>query len=147
METTQSAVLIGHTLIAVLIILLVLLQRGKGADAGAAFGAGASGTVFGAQGSSNFFSRATAVLAAAFFISSLTLAYLSSQRSTAPESLLEVAPAAEAPLEPEMTGTEDASDAEDFPELPEIGSADPAADDGEMPALEPDKPAEESSEQ
>ena len=81
MDTMQSAVLIGHTLVAVLIIVLVLLQRGKGADAGAAFGAGASGTVFGARGSSNFFSRATAVLATVFFASSLTLAYMSSQRS------------------------------------------------------------------
>ena len=121
METMQSVVLMGHTLIAVLIIVLVLLQRGKGADAGAAFGAGASGTVFGAQGSSNFFSRATAVLATAFFVSSLTLAYMSSQRPTAPESLLEDAPVIETPLQPEATGTDDASDAEDFPELPEIG--------------------------
>lgn len=138
METMQSVVLIGHTVIAVLIIVLVLLQRGKGADAGAAFGAGASGTVFGAQGSSNFFSRATAVLATAFFASSLTLAYMSSQRPTAPESLLEDAPVAEAQLEPETTATDDASDTDDFPELPEIESEDPAADDGEMPALEPD---------
>ena len=89
MESMQSAVLMGHTLIAILIIALVLIQKGKGADAGAAFGAGASGTVFGAQGSSNFFSRATAVLAAAFFISSLTLAYLATQRPDAPESLLD----------------------------------------------------------
>ncbi len=138
METMQSVVLIGHTVIALLIIILVLLQRGKGADAGAAFGAGASGTVFGAQGSSNFFSRATAVLATAFFASSLTLAYLSSQRPTAPASLLEDAPVVEAPVEPGTTGTGDASDAEDFPELPEFESADPAADDGEMPSLEPD---------
>ena len=71
MTTIQTAVLIGHTIIALLIIVLVLLQRGKGADAGAAFGSGASGTVFGASGSSNFFSRATAVLATLFFASSL----------------------------------------------------------------------------
>ena len=147
METMQSVVLIGHTLIAVLIIVLVLLQRGKGADAGAAFGAGASGTVFGAQGSSNFFSRATAVLATAFFVSSLTLAYMSSQRSTAPESLIEDAPAVEAPLEPEITGTDDESEAEDFPELPGIGSVQPSADDGEMPALEPDETVKDGGEQ
>jgi preprotein translocase subunit SecG len=67
----------------------VLLQRGKGADAGAAFGSGASSTVFGSQGSSNFFSRSTAVLAAAFFVSSLSLAYLSSQQADAPDSLIE----------------------------------------------------------
>ena len=95
MTTMQQVVLIGHTLIAILIILLVLLQRGKGADAGAGFGAGASGTVFGARGSASFFSRATAILATAFFVSSLTLAYLSSQRTTGPTSLLDDAPAVE----------------------------------------------------
>jgi preprotein translocase subunit SecG len=147
METMHSVVLTGHTLISVLIIVLVLLQRGKGADAGAAFGAGASGTVFGAQGSSNFFSRATAVLATAFFASSLTLAYISSQRTTAPESILEDSLATEAPLEAEATATDDASESEDFPELPEVENADPAADDGEMPSLEPEEPVEETGEQ
>ena len=95
MNTMQQVVLIAHTLIAILIIVLVLLQRGKGADAGAGFGAGASGTVFGARGSSSFFSRATGILATAFFVSSLTLAYLSSQRTTGPTSLLDDAPAVE----------------------------------------------------
>jgi len=147
MDKMQSAVLIGHTLIAVLIIVLVLLQRGKGADAGAAFGAGASGTVFGARGSSNFFSRATAVLATMFFASSLTLAYMSSQRSTGPESLLEDAPFLETPLEPELTGTDETSDVEELPELPGLGGSDPAADDSEMPALEPDDPVEDAIEQ
>ena len=95
MGNIQSTVLIIHTLIALGIIGLVLLQRGKGADAGAAFGAGASGTVFGARGSGSFFSRATAVLATAFFATSLALAYLSAQRSSDPESLLEGAPSVE----------------------------------------------------
>ena len=146
METMQSAVLMGHTLIAVLIIALVLLQRGKGADAGAAFGAGASGTVFGAQGSSNFFSRATAVLATAFFISSLTLAYMATQRTEAPETLLEDLPVTEAQLDPVTTGSDDAFDDEEFPELPEIESANPADDDGEIPALGPDDAVEDSDE-
>ena len=74
MDSLQTMVLIAHTVIALLIIVLVLMQRGKGADAGAAFGSGASGTVFGARGSSNFFSRTTAILAAVFFVSSLSLA-------------------------------------------------------------------------
>ena len=153
MDTMQSGVLIGHTLVAVLIIVLVLLQRGKGADAGAAFGAGASGTVFGARGSSNFFSRATAVLATVFFASSLTLAYMSSQRSTGPESLLEDAAILEEPLEPELTGTDDSSDGGElsdvgeFPELPALEGSDPAADDSEMPSLEFDEPAEDDGEQ
>jgi len=94
MDTMQKAVLIGHTLIALLIIVLVLLQRGKGADAGAAFGAGASGTVFGARGSGSFFSRATAVCATAFFMTSLTLAYLSSQGSVAASSVIDDVPEA-----------------------------------------------------
>ena len=89
MDTIQKAVLIGHTLIALLIIVLVLLQRGKGADAGAAFGSGASGTVFGSRGSTSFFSRATAICATIFFITSLILAYLSSQNSSAPPSIIE----------------------------------------------------------
>ena len=148
METMQQVVLIGHTLISVLIIILVLLQRGKGADAGAAFGAGASGTVFGARGSSNFFSRATGVLATAFFVSSLTLAYMSSQRATTiPESLLEDAPILEESLAPELTGTDETADETDFPELPDLGDTDIAADDGEMPALEPELAPEDTGEQ
>ena len=96
METIQKAVLIAHTLIALGIIALVLLQRGKGADAGAAFGAGASGTVFGSRGSGSFFSRATAILATAFFATSLTLAYLSSQRVSTDEDLINPAVVEEA---------------------------------------------------
>ena len=88
----QTIVLIAHVGIALLIIGLVLLQRGKGADAGTGFGAGASGTVFGARGSATFFSRMTGVLATLFFATSLALAYLATQR-TAPTSLLESAPA------------------------------------------------------
>ena len=89
MDSLQTMVLIAHTVIALLIIVLVLMQRGKGADAGAAFGSGASGTVFGARGSSNFFSRTTAILATVFFVSSLSLAYISSQRTDTPDSLIE----------------------------------------------------------
>jgi preprotein translocase subunit SecG len=99
MDHIQKAVLIGHTLIALLIIVLVLLQRGKGADAGAAFGAGASGTVFGARGSGSFFSRATAVCATAFFVTSLTLAYLSSQNTAAPSSVMDTVPEVEEAVE------------------------------------------------
>ncbi|MBM38353.1 MAG: preprotein translocase subunit SecG [Woeseia sp.] len=101
MDTIQKAVLIGHTLIALLIILLVLLQRGKGADAGAAFGSGASGTVFGSRGSTSFFSRATAICATIFFITSLILAYLSSQNSSAPVSILEEEISVEDPINSE----------------------------------------------
>ena len=76
-----TLVLIIHVIAALGIIGLVLLQHGKGADVGAAFGSGASGSLFGATGSANFLSRATAVLAAVFFLTSLGLAYLASHRT------------------------------------------------------------------
>jgi preprotein translocase subunit SecG len=76
------------------IIALVLVQRGKGAEAGAGFGAGASGTVFGARGAGTALSRATAVLAGLFMITSLSLAYVGTHKSAAPASVLDrVAPA------------------------------------------------------
>ena len=75
-----SLVLAVHILVAVAIIGLVLMQHGKGADMGAAFGSGASGSLFGATGSANFLSRTTAVLAAVFFATSLTLAYIASKQ-------------------------------------------------------------------
>ena len=78
-----------HVLLAALIVTLVLLQRGKGAEAGAGFGAGASGTVFGARGTSTLFSKLTAVFAALFFATSLTLAYFGAKTSSAPTSVLE----------------------------------------------------------
>jgi preprotein translocase subunit SecG len=73
-------VLVVHVLVAIAIIGLVLLQHGKGADMGSGFGGGSSGSLFGATGSANFLSRTTAVLAAIFFVSSLGLAYLATQR-------------------------------------------------------------------
>ncbi len=139
MNTTQTVVLMAHTVIAIVIVVLVLLQRGKGADAGAAFGAGASGTVFGSRGSSNFFSRATAVLATMFFASSLALAYLSSQEAERPESLIEGAREIEFE-DPAGTRGDDRSDGVlEFPELDEppgtgSGSSDmPSLDSAELP--------------
>ena len=75
-----SIILVIHVLLSLTIIGLVMLQRGKGADAGAALGGGSSGSVFGARGAANFLSRTTAVLAASFFVTSLSLAYLSSSQ-------------------------------------------------------------------
>ena len=69
-----------HVLAALAIIALVLLQQGKGADAGAAFGAGGSGTVFGSRGAASFLTRSTAALALVFFLTSLGLAWISSQQ-------------------------------------------------------------------
>src|SRR5580693_4163446 len=78
-----------HVLLALMIIGLVLLQRGKGAEAGAGFGSGASGTVFGARGTSTLFSKLTAVFAAMFFATSLTLAYIGARPTAEPTSVLE----------------------------------------------------------
>jgi len=77
----EILVLVLHVLTALAICGLVLLQHGKGADVGAAFGGGASGSIFGATGSANFLSRATAILAAVFFLSSMGLTYFSSRKA------------------------------------------------------------------
>jgi preprotein translocase subunit SecG len=74
----ESFLLVVHLIVAAVVCGLVLLQHGKGADMGAAFGSGSSGSLFGASGSANFLSRTTAVLAAVFFLSSLGLTYLGS---------------------------------------------------------------------
>lgn len=81
--------LIVQVVISVGIIVLVLMQQGKGADAGAAFGSGASGTVFGARGSANFLSRATAILATVFFLNSITLAFLASGQTIKGGSIMD----------------------------------------------------------
>jgi len=88
MNWVQTATMILHLFLCVGIIGLVLLQRGKGADAGAGFGAGASGTVFGARGASSFLSRTTAILATLFFITCLSLAYLGGKK-VAPSSVVD----------------------------------------------------------
>jgi preprotein translocase subunit SecG len=77
----ETLIWILHLLSAISVIVLVLLQHGKGADMGAAFGSGSSGSLFGASGSANFLSRTTGVLAAVFFITSLGLTYLSSHKT------------------------------------------------------------------
>jgi preprotein translocase subunit SecG len=74
-------VLIVHVLAAICLIGLVLMQHGKGADMGAAFGSGSAGSLFGASGSANFLSRSTAVFAVVFFLSSMGLSYLSFEKS------------------------------------------------------------------
>jgi preprotein translocase subunit SecG len=106
-----------HVLLALMIIGLVLLQRGKGAEAGAGFGSGASGTVFGARGTSTLFSKLTAVFAAMFFATSLTLAYLGARPAAEPTSVLERAAQAAAAA---------ASKAPAAPATPAPASAPPA---------------------
>ena len=112
----QTIATIVHVFLAVAIIALVLLQRGKGAEAGAAFGAGASGTVFGSKGSASFLSRTTAALATLFFITSLGLAFLAGQQ-TEPGSIVESAPVSAPGGEPGIVPLPEAGD--ELPSLPE----------------------------
>jgi preprotein translocase subunit SecG len=85
-------ILVFHVLIGAAVVGLVLLQHGKGADMGAAFGSGSAGSLFGASGSANFLSRATGILATVFFLTSLGLTYLGSTRAV-PKGVIERAPA------------------------------------------------------
>lgn len=85
-----QVLIIIHVLVAIAIIGFVLIQQGRGADAGAAFGSGASGTVFGARGSASFLSRATAVLAVLFFVSSLLLAYVTTDTKDATGDMMDI---------------------------------------------------------
>ena len=122
--------LVLHVFLSLGIISLVLLQKGSGASAGAAFGGGGgggggAGSIFGASGSSNFLSKATAMFATAFFINSMVLAYLASNRDVTVDSLTDAltAPAVEMPA-PALT-------------MPPANSLDvPAADDVPPPAGE-----------
>lgn len=85
---------------ALVIIGLVLLQHGKGADMGAAFGSGASGSLFGATGSSNFLSKSTGVAAAIFFAATLALAFIGNKRAASPGGVMENLPAVPASTAP-----------------------------------------------
>ena len=97
MEFLFPLVLTIHVLAGLGIVGLVLMQHGKGADMGAAFGSGASGSLFGATGSANFLSSTTAVLAGVFFVSSLALSYLATSRPKAGGSVMDNVPAQTAP--------------------------------------------------
>ena len=90
METTHTLLFVLQVLIAVTLIVFILIQHGKGADAGAAFGSGSSSTVFGSQGSTSFLTKVTAILAIIFLGNSLLLAYLATQSiNELPTSLLD----------------------------------------------------------
>lgn len=106
----ETLIIVLHVLAALCVIALVLLQHGKGADMGAAFGSGSAGSLFGSSGSANFLSRTTAVMAAVFFLTSLGLTYLSSHKgqeggvmSTHKEAPADPAAAIPAPTSPAPT--------------------------------------------
>lgn len=116
----QTGLLIIHVLLAITVIVLVLLQHGKGADAGAAFGSGASATVFGARGSGSFLTRMTTLCAALFFVTSLGLAVMAAHRSDEAASVVDqeavTEPAAEADDEA-LAPEEDDDAASDVPDI------------------------------
>jgi len=111
MNDILSLLLSFHVVIAVLIIALILVQKGKGADMGSAFGAGASGTIFGAKGSANFLSRTTAILATIFFITSLALAYLNKGTIKLESSVLDE-------IQPEAIIIDESDNQESLPLIP-----------------------------
>ena len=131
----NTILVIIHLFLAMGLIGLILIQHGKGADAGAAFGSGASATVFGASGSANFLSRATGILALLFFITSLALAWFSMNTGTA-EGLMIGETAAPTAVKTEVPAV--APDTSDVPEIPVAA----AESDVPVPA-----PAEEQVEQ
>jgi preprotein translocase subunit SecG len=129
-----QVIIVIHVLLGLGIIGLILIQQGKGADAGAAFGTGSAGSVFGAQGAASFLSRATAILATLFFITSLGLAMINGNKG-APLDFMSTSPTAEQDTLglPEVSG---AKSADTSLAIPEIKSE-------EMPAVPGAKPTEQ----
>ena len=126
-EMLETVIVVLHLLGAIGVVVLVLLQQGKGADAGASFGAGASSTVFGSQGTTTFLSRVTAILATAFFMTSLGLGYFAKEKADGmaqvglPDpAVLEVQQAKPAVEDvPVLDAAKPATEAVDVPQAPE----------------------------
>ena len=146
MESLQTILLVVQVLVAISLIGLILIQHGKGADAGAAFGSGASSTVFGSQGSSNFLTKATAVLAFVFLANSLSLAYIASRRMNSVESLMLAPAAIVEESQTETTATEGAllettieesipESIDSMPAIPESTEDMPAIQESDIPEL------------
>lgn len=113
-----QVIIVVHVLLGIGVVGLVLMQQGKGADAGAAFGSGSSGSVFGAQGAASFLSRATAILATLFFTTSLGLAVLSGQQGKTTD-LMSTPEVEETSGIPKVDG---ATGMKSVPVIPEAGS-------------------------
>jgi preprotein translocase subunit SecG len=125
----ENLLLIAHLVMAVALVILVLLQQGKGAQAGAAFGGGSSGSsqsLFGARGSANFLTRTTAIIATIFFVTTLSLAYLYANRSGSSSVVsdsvveqVEEVPESDVPMVPSDVPTEESDSQSDIPAVPE----------------------------
>jgi preprotein translocase subunit SecG len=125
MENINSILLVAQVLLSISLIVLILMQHGKGADAGAAFGSGASATVFGARGSGNFLTRMTTGIAILFFAVCLSLAYISSNR-VAPDSVLGSVTAQGTEVLPMQANDE----------LPPAGAQDDSSQESDLPPAE-----------
>ena len=147
---------IFHVLIAIAMIAFILIQKGAGATAGAAFGSGASGTVFGSRGAGNFLSRTTWVLATLFCLISLSMAVIASRSSLTPETDLGVVAATPATEQVTEQAAQDvpavinASESSDMPSIDAV-TAQPATEEnaGDLPVVEdpdPETPDEGSGE-
>jgi len=128
----NTILVVVHLFLAIALVGLILIQHGKGADAGAAFGSGASSTVFGSRGSANFLSRTTGVLALLFFITSMALAAVALKDSRKQESLMEGAVDVGAPIvmpETDVPGT-------DIPAIPEEAASGGVPEVSDIPVVE-----------
>ena len=125
MENINSILLVVQVLLSISLIVLILMQHGKGADAGAAFGSGASATVFGAKGSGNFMTRATTIIAILFFIVCLALAYVSSNRAN-PQSITDSV----------MTQEYDDAAGQDAGDMPPSDGDSSSSQDSDLPPAE-----------
>ena len=125
-----QVIIVIHVLLGLGIIGLILMQQGKGADAGAAFGTGSAGSVFGAQGAASFLSRATAILATLFFITSLGLAVINGHKGVAFDLMSTPATSQESLALPDVDGAKNAGTSiksEEMPAVPEANSTEPAS--------------------
>jgi preprotein translocase subunit SecG len=139
-----------HVLTALALVVLILMQQGQGASAGASFGAGASQTVFGGQGSGNFLTRTTAILATVFFVTSLALAWQARQGSQGQDDLLPALETQPAPEESTGDGNGGSPSApSDVPAAPESGQSESpqsVPDAGDVPSpADQSAPAEQST--
>ena len=151
-----QVIIVFHVLIGLGIIGLILMQQGKGADAGAAFGSGASGTVFGAQGAASFLSRTTAVLALLFFSTSLGLAILSGHQDESQDlmdvpvieqRLLDVPVVDDSEVPMTVPSIADQEILQDFPEeeeVPEVSPEQPEAAIEVVPEVSVEQPVKDA---
>jgi len=129
----ESILLVVHVIVALLIIGLIMLQQGKGAEMGASFGAGASQTVFGAVGSGNFFSRLTAVLVAVFFVTSFVLAIMAKSSVEMDDPLI---PELESVSEVPASAPAASDEVPEVPEEPAVDEVPSSQQDDAVPAGE-----------